>query len=888
MAFYQLQSKQDKKKGKEKTVGIALLVLCVLNFLFLFTSLVPFMKSFLLGMFGLFAYPMFITLFFVSVALINQKKYVMPKKYLVFLSVSLVFLLCLIQLMILGRPEIGFWGYLGKSYTQGLTAGGILISLITAPMLYLLDELAAYIIFIIGFIISVALVVDYIYYLKKDSSLARPLSLFNIINKEQNPKQEKSILKEKQKEEAPKITLDAQIEREQKENFAKIKLGLLAGDLKKEPEVKKPEDPYTYIMTPREPDLSLYSQIREKNANQINQNISSLKQENAPQQVVADSQVKASSTVVHDQMPEFIVNNRPQQAKKPFLQPIQDFINEETPNDQQINDRTDEILKDLLDSTKPIEIDVNPVVPTTTRRGSLSREPFTQLTISGDEKQKPQDQHKKTYALPPRYVKPPIDLLNTIVNDTSAINDDVVSKRIQLEDALELFKIPAKVIGIVVGPAVTRYEIEMPPGISVKKILTHSDDIALALAAKGDIRIEAPIPGKSAVGIEVPNDKIATVGIKEILNSPEFTAAKDPLTLALGKDINGQVKVCNLQKMPHLLVAGATNSGKSVCLNSIIISLIYKTSPDDVKLILIDPKRVEFAQYNNIPHLLLSKVITESDKAINAFNWAINEMERRFQVFMDARVRNLDEYNSSPEVKSGEKEKFPYIVIIVDELADLLTVSKKEAEEKIMRLAQKARACGIHLILATQRPSVDVITGTIKANFPSRIAFMVTSYQDSRTILDQGGADKLLGKGDMLYSPSDVAEPVRIQGCFVSTKEVQDIVDFVKENNEVDHDSKIEDEIFMPKSTGFSVEDQKAKGNSFDPLMKEALKIVMEIGNASISLLQRKLVIGFPRAARIIDQMETAGYISPSDGSKPRTVFISQEELDNLFKDENE
>ena len=423
----------------------------------------------------------------------------------------------------------------------------------------------------------------------------------------------------------------------------------------------------------------------------------------------------------------------------------------------------------------------------------------------------------------------------------------------------------------------------MPPGISVKKILAHSDDIALALAAKGDIRIEAPIPGKSAVGVEVPNEQIATVSMREILESPEFINAKSPLTFALGKDIAGSVKVCNLQKMPHLIVAGATNSGKSVCLNAIIISLIYKTSPDDVKLILVDPKRVEFSMYNQIPHLLIPNVITESDKAINAFSWAVNEMERRYNIFSEDKVRNLDEYNMLEGVKSGEKEKLPFIVIIVDEMADLMMTAKKEAEEKIMRLAQKARAAGIHLILATQRPSVDVITGTIKANFPSRIAFSVTSFQDSRTILDQGGAEKLLGKGDMLYAPCDAAEPRRIQGCFVSGKEVEDIVEFVKQNNEVDFDSQIEIDMNTPQNKSGSTAEGAGHDDGFDSLMPEALKLVIENGQASISLIQRRLVVGYPRAARIIDQMERANFISGSDGSKPRTVYITMEKYEELF-----
>lgn len=888
MAFYQFQNFKTKDKSKDKTVGIILLVAISFVFLFLFTSLVPFMRAFLLGVFGLFAYPLSITVFFVSIALINKKKYVMSKKYVILLSLCIVTLLSIIQLIILGKPQVSFFEYLGLSYTHGLTAGGILISLITAPVIYLLDLLAGYIFFVLAFIISVAFTVDYIYYLKKNVELKNPFPLFKKSSKQtlgnQITKIENGVTEKQEQKEEIKLTLNHKLEVDGKENEAKIKLGLLAGNMSKSQKTSKPENIYEYIMTPPSIDLSHYSQTRQKNENQIKESFENLKTQNTLTNFSSnnsnDNLTNSPLKVVHEELPEFNITQKPQSDKKAFIAPLEDL--NDVDESQTENDRTDEILKNILDETKPIEIEPEPITPQISRRRS-----FSQLEIDGTAHHQEEKQPKR-YNRPPTYTRPSIDFLNTIQTDFSSLNEDVVGKRIQLESALDMFKIPAKVIGVVIGPAVTRYELEMPPGISVKKILAHADDIALALAAKGDIRIEAPIPGKSAVGVEVPNEKIATVGIKEILASTEFINAKSPLTIALGKDINGAVKICNLQKMPHLLVAGATNSGKSVCLNSIIISLVYKTSPEDVKLILIDPKRVEFNQYNNLPHLLMPTVITESDKAINAFSWSINEMERRFQIFMDCRVRNIEEYNELNSVKNLEKEKLPYIVIIVDELADLLVVAKKEAEEKIMRLAQKARACGIHLILATQRPSVDVITGTIKANFPSRISFKVTNYQDSRTILDQGGAEKLLGKGDMLYSPSDAAEPRRIQGCFVSTEEVESIVKYVRENNETSFDVKAQQEITAPKQAQISEDEPKIKDNGYDLLMEDALRVIVENGQASISLLQRRLVIGYPRAARIIDQMEMANFISPSDGSKPRSVYITMEQINELFGKHND
>ena len=485
-----------------------------------------------------------------------------------------------------------------------------------------------------------------------------------------------------------------------------------------------------------------------------------------------------------------------------------------------------------------------------------------------------------------KYVKPPIDLLQDYTNANSEEN---TQHNIEvLEQVLDQFGIPARVIAVRRGAAFTRYELNPPPGISVRKIHAHASDIALALAAKGDIRIETPIKGKSAVGIEVPNENVDTVGLKKIIASEEFNKQKSPLSFALGEDVDGKVYTCNLAKMPHLLVAGSTGSGKSVCLNTLLVSLIYRTSPEDLRIILVDPKRVEFGIYNQLPHLLLPKAITEPKKALNAFDWLINEMERRFMVFQDCYVKNIGEYNMQAEVQNKTLPKMPYIVLIVDELADLVvTTNKKELEEKIIRLTQKARAAGIHLILATQRPSVDIITGTIKINLPARIAFAVSQFVDSKTILDQGGAEKLLGRGDMLYSPSD-GEPTRVQGAFVDTPEVKRVVDFVKDNNKAFFDDKIARIINSDGGpSGGGVGNQAtvgaSNGEEFDSLMPDALKLVIENGQASISMLQRRFSIGFSRAARIIDQMELAKFISSSDGSKPRNVFITMDDYNKIY-----
>lgn len=496
-----------------------------------------------------------------------------------------------------------------------------------------------------------------------------------------------------------------------------------------------------------------------------------------------------------------------------------------------------------------------------------------------EERNKPK---KKLYRKPPKYIKPPIDLLNVVDNSKSSVNEDHTEKARVLEETLSSFNIPAKVVSITKGPAITRFELQMQQGVSVKKVLGHVEDIAMSLEAKGDVRMEIPIAGKNAFGVEVPNESIDMVGLREILESYNFQGSKYPLTYALGKDITGNCVTARIEKMPHMLVAGATGSGKSVCLNSLLISLLYKASPQDVRLILVDPKQVEFTLYNGLPHMLIPNVITSPEKAMMALDWVITEMERRFTLFSQAKVRNLDEYNNTEEVISELNEKLPFIVFIIDEIGDLMLNNKKEIEEKIQKITQKSRAAGIHLIVATQRPSVDVITGKIKANLNSRIAFAVSAFADSKTILDQGGAEKLLGRGDMLYSPIDKPEPTRIQGAFVSNEEVEAVVEFVKEHNDADFDEEIEDAMFNKKQGGFNA-GGPAVHQEFDPLLKDACRLIIKTGSVSTSKLQRAFGLGFPRAGKIVDQMEAAGFVSAQDAKKIRTVLITQQEFEERF-----
>ncbi|MEG0180520.1 MAG: DNA translocase FtsK [Peptostreptococcaceae bacterium] len=466
------------------------------------------------------------------------------------------------------------------------------------------------------------------------------------------------------------------------------------------------------------------------------------------------------------------------------------------------------------------------------------------------------------------YKKPSIELLNKIDSKTDDKSKKKVLKNASLlEKTLSDFGVEAKVNQVTVGPTITRYELQPSPGVKVSKIVNLTDDIALSLAAKS-IRIEAPIPGKSAIGIEVPNEEAQMVTLREVLESDEFNKFDSPLAMGLGKDIAGKPIIADIGKMPHLLIAGSTGSGKSVCVNTLINSILYKANPDEVKFLLIDPKVVELANYNGIPHLLIP-VVTDPKKAANALNWAVTEMNRRYKLFAESSVKDITSYNEKSE------EKLPKIVIIIDELADLMMVSASDVEDYICRLAQMARAAGMHLIVATQRPSVDVITGVIKANIPSRIAFAVSSQTDSRTILDMGGAEKLLGKGDMLFYPLGAAKPVRLQGAFISESESEKVIDYVK--------SQVKEEIKYEECIVDSISKiSKEQDNDVDELLSEAIEFIVESGQASASMLQRKFKIGFNRAARLIDSMEERNIVGKSEGSKPRKVLISKQDLDNL------
>ncbi len=556
---------------------------------------------------------------------------------------------------------------------------------------------------------------------------------------------------------------------------------------------------------------------------------------------------------------------------------INSFFNKKSNRDRSIN-----INKSRERSESPVIIDHinNEDIPQTrikafepANRPVLRLVPKEDIPIIPDGPSSENDFKLINNSSPKEYVLPSISLLQALSRTKNQKNNNDIKDRVHiLEETLENFGVHAKVTQVSKGPSITRYEIQPPPGVKVSRIVSLVDDIALSLAAT-QVRIEAPIPGKAAVGIEVPNDEVSLVTMREVLESPAFQNSDSHLTVALGKDIAGNPIVTDLTKMPHLLIAGSTGSGKSVCMNTIIGSILFKATPNQVKMLMIDPKVVELSNFNGIPHLI-SPVVTDVKKAAIALRWVVHEMENRYELFAAEGVKDINRYNqlkveNEPSQKSAE---LPYIVLFIDELADLMMVAPADVEDAICRLAQMARAAGIHLVVATQRPSVDVLTGVIKANIPSRISFAVSSQIDSRTILDMSGAERLLGRGDMLFYPTGMAKPLRVQGAFVSDQEIDDLVIFLKNQQPVQYITPWSEQ---EKNSDFSSDE--------DDLLPEAAKLFIESGQASISLLQRRFRIGYTRAARIIDQLELKGIVGEYEGSKPRTVRMTWEEYERVF-----
>ncbi len=864
MSVYKAEKKERKRKLRisKKGVGITLIAFSCLAFFFLFTNLLPFMKNFLFGTFGYFSYVFFVYLFMIGVAFINNKKYVMSKKYTAFLYLTIIFLLCIVQMIMIGdKGELTFGQYLGKNYTQHCI-GGVMIGLLTTSVLYLTGIVWTYIIFVVCFLICVALFIDVVLFMRKQKRADAPVKI-NIKPSKNLPKEESKVFDNK---------LDEKIQREEE---ARKKLGLngkgaLSFDEQEQESVKKKlegKELKKMILTPPEVDLRFFENKDKKIYNPTKPTIEfSPKQED----ISRNFEQMRREELQGDTMEE-------QSFDEKDVNPIEEI------KPESVVSAVDDMLKDVMreSGVEPVQetFDSYNAEELQENQSHPEKKEKRFIDIDGDDKKK-----EEPY-VPYRYTRPPVRLIKTNSTDMSDVGEECASKTIVLENTLEQFGVPAKVQKVIVGPAVARYELEMPTGVTVKKILNLSSDIALALEANGgDVRIEAPVPGRNVVGIEIPNSKTAMVSLRDILVSNEFNSAKSPLAFAVGKDITGSIQIGSLNKMPHLLIAGTTGSGKSVMLNSIILSFLYKASPEECRLLLIDPKQVEFMPYEGLPHLIYPNVITDIQKASNALSWAIEEMERRFNLFASARVKDIGEYNSMRDVVGNRKKKMPYIVIIIDEFSDFIMQGKKELEDKIVRLGQKARAAGIHLILATQRPTTEYVTGGIKANFPSKIAFKVASRVNSDVIIGQTGAEKLLGHGDMLYAPIEYSSaPKRIQGCYMTTEEIGDIVNFVIQNNETCFDQEVIDEIKNPKKSSVG---GGANGEGMDPMLPEALKIGIDCGQLSASFLQRKLSLGWPRAAKIVDQLADMGYISPADGTtKPRSIYITLEEFYKIFGD---
>lgn len=586
----------------------------------------------------------------------------------------------------------------------------------------------------------------------------------------------------------------------------------------------------------------------------------------------SENNIKSKKDIQQPQQPRFDKHVEPVR-EKPIYKPRKRRFNPDIPIDMyddepsDINNdaETDSVQPEPAKESVPDNVRLDDIIKKATNHKS---EPVKQVSSN------------KSFVSPnSNYKYPTVDCLQEpLASNRSNYGEELKANAQKLVDILKSFGVETKIVDISRGPSVTRYELQPAAGVRINRISNLADDIALGLASSG-VRIEAPIPNKAAVGIEVPNRSRAMVSLREIIDTPQFRSAKSKLNVALGKDIAGNIACADLAKMPHLLIAGTTGSGKSVCLNSMIVSILYNASPDEVKLLMIDPKKVEFSIYNGIPHLLVP-VVSDPRKASGALGWAVTEMLNRYKLFSENNVRDMKGYNALCK-KSEDKTPLPHIVIFIDELSDLMMAAPNEVEDSICRLAQMARAAGMHLVIATQRPSVDVITGLIKANIPSRLALSVSSSIDSRTILDMAGAEKLLGNGDMLFNPVGIAKPIRIQGCFISDEEVESVVEFITNQEKADYDEEVLKEIDRQAAA------EKKKGSSSavsdgdeeaDEMLPKAIEVVVEAQAASTTLLQRRLRLGYARAARIVDELEARGIIGPYEGSKPRKVLITKQQ----------
>ena len=940
------EKKEKIKEPKQKTakkINIRPSLISLFLFLTLFVVCCfpsNFLKNFLLGMFGLLVYPVTLLGVFFSFVALRKVKFYVRKKYVTYIAVAVCVVWFIFHLILTSKLSLASYGtYLVETYKAKTTAGGLIFSLISFPIVKLLTVVGAYIVSAIVLAIFVGLIVDFVMVERKIANI-EPKTKFDFRNVEDFTIDEKTI-----------ETITHEEETKQK---AKRKLGLEKGettiissnmpryDMKsQQPDLSKMSK-RDYILTPLDPVIPTdntrevfspkpkksytYEKINKPqksnfgpNANiekeEVNSSIEEIKpivqnevvqtqdfepiqqpQQTYPQYEEDEEQDEDFMVDENDDLTgfetAFETDAEMDEEEEDFVEEELEDLNEEfeeTEEEPEIEEITPDVNKHEFVDEYAVTMDksyLGSTVDTQVVRPSVDISKFNipNMIKKTVVEEKDPEIVKLKQEIPP-YVAPPVELLNYMDNPVRISDDELQDNITRLEQVLEDFKVPAKVNNVQVGPAVTRYELTMPRGISVNKIAQMADDIAMTLASNGSIRVEAPIPGKNAVGIEVPNAQVSPVSLRELVDSEAFRQRGNPLSFVLGKDINGDIIFCNLDKMPHVLVAGSTGSGKSVCLNTMLLSMCYKAGPQDLRLILVDPKMVEFSTYNGLPHLLIPEVIIGKDMTINALDWSIKEMERRYALFAKNHVVNINEFNKLDIVKNKKEEKLPFIVIVVDELADLMLEAKREIEDRIAKLAAKARAAGIHLVLATQRPSVDVITGTVKANLPSRIAFALTNYMDSKTVLDGGGAEKLLGKGDMLFKPQDKPEARRIQGAYVSNSEIAAVVQYIKDHNNPVYDDNAGRAIKNPNAG--NPQSNAGGGNAremeFDPVLKDALRMFIQTKQASASMISRRYSVGFNRAGRIMDQMEMAGFVGPQDGAKPRQVLITMDEYNAIF-----
>lgn len=941
MAIYPTKMSKINSKSNKFKAGVTLtsifsvlFILLIFNFFQVFTKLI-------IGTFGLLIYPVCLFCIVLGILLMLNKEMKTTKSILVFSILWMITFILILQLATSTDIDKGFSIYMSTIFKDKYTAGGALFGLILYPLYYLTYDVASYIILLIILVIFTSILIDRIYVDTRNKKALGVLKKQDFVDIVTDEDDEEIIEEDEQEEKISNINVsdndDEEIfiaDEEDSEQKAEAKsiLGLSKDIIdKKEDKVKfdytqklekqidnSNDDTTEKIIKNKDNKPNIY--IHDDDFNSI-ENISNTKKiiEEKPiidkdaerkkaaldylnisrgkfetknkksefdnVSVKSETNKQMQSQQEENKLRINSLNNsdgKPISGINPFKQRenSQDIYDENftkskfnenkgefAKNNQRINDAFGR-LTEMAQKQYSGEVKDNIVESTS----------FKPVQISIDEPIKRPSVQQKIYKKPPTYVRPPLDLLKTYATNIEADDGFIAEKGNLIVDTLKAFKIDTRIINATKGPTFTRYELQMAPGISVNSVNNKINDLSMALESK--CRVQVPIPGKNAFGIEVPNKKRITVGLREILESSNFQNSKSPLTFALGKDISGDCKVASIDKLVHTLVAGSTGSGKSVCLNSMLVSLLYKASPEDLKLILVDPKSVEFTAFNDLPHMLIPKTITECDKAVSALSWLVEEMDNRYKKLSMLGARKISEYNETPEVLSGQVPKMYYIVMIFDEVGDFMTRAKKEIEEKIMLLAAKSRACGIHLILATQRPTVDVITGTIKANLPSRIAFTVQSYNDSKTILDSAGAESLLGMGDMLFSPQGSNDMDRIQCCFIDNKELKSVIDFVKENNEAEFDESIEDEMFNKKD-GF--DSGNGAEDAFDPLLKDCLRYFIKAKKASASSLQAYFGIGYPKANKIVLQMEKAGFVSAGDNNGRRTLFITQQEFEERF-----